>query len=99
MSVAIVQTMPAGFTTDTYDAVNVKAEIEDNPPRGMIFHALGTSAGGHVIVDVWESEKAFDNFRNDRLNPALESIVGSEVFEAMPTPERSFYEVHHMLKP
>lgn len=99
MSVALVQTMPVEFTTETYDAVNVKAEVEDNPPQGMIFHALGTSADGHVIVDVWESEEAFETFRTDRLNPALESIVGSEVFEAMPTPERTFYEVHHMLKP
>ena len=65
----------------------------------MIFHALGTSADAHVIVDVWESEEAFDTFRTDRLNPALESVVGSEAFESMPTPERAFYEVHHMLNP
>jgi hypothetical protein len=97
MSIAIVHRMPADFNTETYDAVNEKAGIGTEPPKGMIFHALGTSDDGHMIIDVWESEADFDAFRNDRLNPAMKSIVGDEAFEAMPTPERSFYEVHNIV--
>jgi hypothetical protein len=91
--------MPADFTTDMYDAVNAKAEVAANPPAGLIYHALGTSDDGAVIIDVWESEDAFESFRGDRLNPAMESIVGSEVFAAMPTPEREFYAVHETVQP
>jgi heme-degrading monooxygenase HmoA len=87
--------MPAGFTTDTYDAVNAKAELDTRPPEGLSSHALATSGDQAVIVDVWESQEAFESFRNDRLNPALESIVGAEAFAAMPTPEREFYDVHN----
>lgn len=98
MSVAMVTQMPADFTTDTYDAVNAKADVEKDPPKGMIFHALGTSPDGSVILDVWESEDDFEAFRTGRLNPAMEEVVGSEVFAAMPTPERTFYEVHNIFK-
>ena len=97
MSVLIVQSMPAGFDTDTYDQISAKARVNAEPPKGMIFHALGTSDRGQVIVDVWESEEAFDDFREGRLNPAMESIVGSEAFAAMPTPERQFYGVHNIM--
>ena len=48
------------------------------------------------MLDVWESEEAFESFRVDRLNPVLESVVGSEVFAQMPAPEREYYTVHHI---
>ena len=99
MSVAIIQRLPEGFSTETYDAVNEKASISDDPPKGLISHTLGSSADEFVMVDVWESKEDFEEFRTGRLNPALESVVGSETFAAMPTPERSFYEVHDHLNP
>jgi heme-degrading monooxygenase HmoA len=91
--------MPAGFNTDTYDAVNEKARVSAEPPKGLLFHSLGTSADGHLIIDIWESEQDFDDFRTSRLNPAMESVVGSEAFAAMPTPERDIYEVHNLVRP
>ncbi len=51
-----------------------------------------------MIIDVWESEEDFENFRTGRLNPAMESVVGSEAFAAMPTTERGFYDVHNMIR-
>jgi hypothetical protein len=99
MPVAIVQQMPEGFTSETYDAVQEKAGISSNPPSGLIFHTLGSADGKWVIVDVWDSEDQFNEFREGTLNPALESVVGSEMFNAMPTPERDFYETHSVVKP
>jgi hypothetical protein len=99
MSVAIIHRMPEGFTTEQYDAVNAKAEIAANPPSGLIHHTLGISDQGAVILDVWDSEDDFESFRNDRLNPALESIVGAEVFAEMPAPDREFYAVHQTVTP
>lgn len=99
MPVAIIHRMPADFTTDMYDAVNAKTEVEANPPSGLISHTLGTSDQGAVILDVWESEDDFESFRSERLNPAMESVVGSEVFAGMPTPERELYAVHKVIQP
>lgn len=94
MSVLIIQRMPEGFTTETYDEVNRRANLSTDLPDGLISHTLGKSDQGYVMTDVWESEDKFETFRTGRLNPALEEVVGSEVFAQMPTPERDFYEVH-----
>ena len=94
MSVLIVQRMPEGFSTDTYDEVNRRANISTDLPDGLISHTLAGGSDGYVMADVWESEEKFEAFRTGVLNPALEDVVGSEVFAQMPTPERSFYEVH-----
>jgi hypothetical protein len=95
MPVLIIQRMPPQFSTETYDAVNEKAGIGENPPEGLIAHTLGTSADGAVIVDIWESADHHESFRTGRLNPALEEVVGSEMFAAMPTPDRQFFEIHN----
>jgi heme-degrading monooxygenase HmoA len=95
MSVLIIHRMPPGFTTESYDQVNERADLEGDPPDGLITHTLATSADGAVIADVWESKEHFEAFRTGRLNPALEAVAGSEAFAQMPTPERDFYEVHH----
>ncbi|MDX6582001.1 MAG: hypothetical protein QOI10_1185 [Solirubrobacterales bacterium] len=99
MSIAIIHRMPEGFTTEQYDAVNEKAAVTTDPPAGLIHHTVGTSDSGAVMIDVWESEEAFESFRDDRLNPALESIVGTETFAEMPAPEREFYAVHNTVSP
>lgn len=90
----IIQRMPEGFSTDVYDAVNERANVLGDPPDGLIFHSLGVSDDGMVILDVWESREQFESFRKGRLNPALEGVVGTEVFAGMPEPDRQFYETH-----
>jgi hypothetical protein len=92
MAVLIIQRMAPMFTTEQYDQVNER--LGDEPPEGLIAHTLGTSEGQAVMADVWESREKFDAFREGRLNPALEDLVGSEIFAQLPTPEREFYEVH-----
>jgi hypothetical protein len=92
MAVLVIQRMQPMFTTEQYDQVNER--LGDEPPDGLISHTLGTSEGQAVMADVWESREKFEAFREGRLNPALEDVVGSELFAQLPTPEREFYEVH-----
>jgi hypothetical protein len=92
MAVLVIQRMPPMFTTEQYDQVNQR--LGDEPPNGLISHTLGTSEGQAVMADVWESREKFEAFREGRLNPALEDLVGSEMFKQLPTPEREFYGVH-----
>lgn len=46
-------------------------------PEGIISHAAGsTSDGGWTVVDVWESQEAFDRFLASSLGPAFEKVGG-----------------------
>ncbi|HEX6123038.1 MAG TPA: hypothetical protein VFY89_07755 [Ktedonobacterales bacterium] len=42
------------------------------PPAGQILHLEGPMEGGLRVVDVWESQAAFDRFIQERLVPAVQ---------------------------
>lgn len=47
------------------------------------------------VVDVWESEDAYDRFREQRLGPVVREVIGEQ---ASP-PEHHTFEVHHLVHP
>ena len=61
-------------------------------PPGGIFHAAGPIEGGWRVVDVWESQQAFDIFLEERLREAM-SNVGT------PSPEVATWPVYATLEP
>ena len=46
--------------------------LSDWPVEGIIFHTAGQGEGGFRVVDVWESEEAFQAF-GEHLGPVLEA--------------------------
>ncbi|HEV3400645.1 MAG TPA: hypothetical protein VG078_02400 [Acidimicrobiales bacterium] len=69
-----------GVTQQDYDAVMTELglgtpNVEENEqwPDGIISHTAGATEGGWFVVDVWESQEAFDNFFAGRLGPALQT--------------------------
>jgi hypothetical protein len=85
--------------TEIYDAVNEKLGVESDPPAGMIVHtAIDLGEGGIRIVDVWESQQAFEAFRDDRLLPAIQSVLSERGIEPMGPPAYEFSEIHHLVK-
>ena len=92
MAVAVIQTFEA--TIDEYDAVNEKLDPTNNPPQGLIIHTGGETGGKIKVVDVWESEAAFQSFRESRLGPAVVEVAP----DAAP-PEVEIYELHDVVKP
>ena len=95
MPVAVITNLEAG--SDQYDQVNAKLEPDDNPPEGMIVHAAGQRQdGGMRVFDVWESEEAYNTFREQRLMPAVEEVLGGIPDEP---PDIEIYELHHFIKP
>ena len=63
----------------------------------MVVHAAGVrSDGGRRIVDVWESEEAYNGFGEPRLMPGAKEVLG-EVPDQPPDIE--IYELHHLVKP
>ena len=80
----------------TYDAVNEKAGVDADPPAGLIFHCAGETDGKWQIVDVWESEEHARRFDEERLGPAIESVMGMRPPAPPPT---AGYELHRVIVP
>jgi hypothetical protein len=69
------------LTRDTYEKsvrmlTNGKGRVEspaDWPVPGLLVHAAGQGATGFRVVDVWESEEAFQRF-SEKLIPIMEAL-------------------------
>jgi hypothetical protein len=93
MAVAILMTIEA--TEEQYDAVNEKIDPAGNPPAGLIIHVGSVTGSGVRVIDVWESEQAFNDFRESRLGPAVGEVMGGD---AGP-PNIEVLELHDVVKP
>jgi hypothetical protein len=69
------------------------AHFDKNPPSGGIFHVAGFTSGTLRVVDIWESQQAFEKFQKDRLATALQKagVTGQ--------PKTQFYPVHNVYVP
>jgi len=81
-----------------YERVSQAVGADENPPEGLIVHAAGEANGKWLSVDIWESQAAFERFRDERLMPAARQALGDAVIDAGPPPQESF-EVKHIIKP
>jgi hypothetical protein len=52
------------------------ASLGDGVPDGLIVHVAGPTDSGFRIIDVWESQEAWERFRNERLRPAARRVAG-----------------------
>ena len=67
----VVMTMDLPVSRADLEALSADLGTHDNPPDGLIVHiATATSDGVHVM-DIWESEAAFEKFRDDQLMPSM----------------------------
>lgn len=87
------------LTKEIYDAVNVKAGVANDPPAGLLIHTAVD--GVFQIVDVWESAAHAERFDSERLNPAVNEVVGATPgAEAPPgAPAPVTYQLHHVIRP
>jgi hypothetical protein len=99
MAVAIRTTdFPQGFGTSVYDAVQAELGLESDPPDGLIFHAAGEVDGKWTVSDVWESRQAYEDFREQRLFPAIQKVSGQDPTSG-PMPTITESAVHNYVKP
>ncbi len=71
MSVLVVAVTPGG-SAEQDDAVAEALDFQNNPPAGVRVRAAGPSPEGWRIVSLWDSQQAFEAFRDERLLPGLE---------------------------
>ena len=86
MAVAMLLEWP-GETQEQYERLMKLVKLESDPPEGGLFHVAGPMPGGWRVLDLWESEEAFERFANERLKPAVEQVGIPD----MPDPQ--FYPV------
>jgi hypothetical protein len=81
---------PGGYM-GLYDAVTKELGIsgKDGWPDGLASHAAGATEDGFVVVEWWESEKAWDDFFVTKLQPAFEKVGG------IPEPQVTRFDVHN----
>jgi hypothetical protein len=85
-------------STTNYDGVAGRLNLDAEPPAGLIVHTAGyTGKGLFRIADVWESESAWETFRDGRLAEALKPMMESG--EGAPPQSEYSYELHDEVKP
>ena len=72
MSYAFVQDISASW--DQYQRVT--AGLMDPAPAGLLLHIAGPTEEGFRIIDLWDSEQAWERFRAERLAPAMAALGG-----------------------
>ena len=92
MAVAIEMTFK-GATLDQYDQILEKMGLTPGgtTPPGAIAHWVAATDDGLHVVDVWESQEAFDAFSAEQIGP-----YSAEVGITDP-PESRVFEVHSFL--
>jgi len=64
------------------------AALVEPAPAGLILHVAGPTDEGVRIIDIWESEEAWQQFRGERLVPAIAALGGPS------RPEPTFRDLH-----
>ena len=90
MALAFLLEFP-GVTQEQYDKVLEKLQLGGKTYQGGIFHVAGPMEGGWRVVDVWESQEAFDAFVQQAA-PILQEV------EMWPPDESKNWPVHNLLK-
>ena len=70
MAVVVVNEIEGG-SQDLYDQVNPKVMPGGQLPEGCQLQIAGPIDKGWRVITVWDSEDQFQQFRNDKLIPAL----------------------------
>lgn len=79
MPVLMVHDIPGG-TQEQYDQVAARLtdggglnSLSDWAGGGILFHAAGPTDDGFRVIDVWETEEAFQRF-GEAIGPILEEV-------------------------
>jgi hypothetical protein len=76
MAVVIVNDIEGG-NQEFYDKVNPKVMPEGKLPDGCQAHIAGPTDTGWRVITVWDSDEQFQQFRNEKLIPAMQE-AGTE---------------------
>src|SRR5262245_30834879 len=75
-----------GMTSDQYDALMARLELDTNPAAGDVLHLATLTDEGLEVCEVWRTEQAFQGFLEQRLMPAAQALAieGAPKYRLMP---------------
>jgi hypothetical protein len=82
-----------GVTQDQYNQVMRHLDLDNNPASGGIFHIAGFMSGTLRVIDIWESQQAFEKFQRERLTAAVQKAAISA------QPKIQFYPLYNIYAP
>jgi quinol monooxygenase YgiN len=92
MAVVIVNEIEGGGQ-DMYEQVNPKVMEGGRLPEGCQVHIAGPTDNGWRVISVWDSEEQFQQFRDQKLIPAMQEVgFGDRV-----APKISAKPVHRLI--
>ena len=92
MATAMFMEWP-GVTSQQYDEVRKLVNWEGETPDGAVLHVATFDAEGAHIVDVWDSEDAFNGFMEQRLAAGIQKVG------LQGQPDVEFRPVHALFTP
>jgi hypothetical protein len=92
MAVVIVNEIEGG-SQDFYESVNPKVMPDGKLPEGCKLHIAGPVDNGWRVITVWDSDEQFQQFRDEKLIPAIREAGGEERV----APSISSNPVHNLL--
>ena len=72
----VVSAVAPDLTAEMYEEVSARAMSGDQLPEGCQLHIAGPVEQGWRVITVWDSREAFDDFRQEKLLPAIREVVG-----------------------
>ncbi len=75
MAIAVIIELQG--TPADYQRLGEELGVMEEPSAGMVTHIAMLTETGVRLVEVWESQEAFDTFVRDRLMPAQQRLGGS----------------------
>jgi hypothetical protein len=63
-----------GINADHYEKLRKSVNWEGNVPKGAVFHVSSFGKNTGYVTDIWESEKEFNYFVENRLMPEVTKL-------------------------
>ena len=80
MSYALQYDVPA----DEQMYRQIRAAIGHEQPKGLVAHVVVEVEGGLRHIDVWDSQEDWRRFQDERVEPAVHSVLSAAGFTEMP---------------
>ena len=86
MAIAVIGSIP---DKETYETLSEQmfGTKRGPTPDGCLVHSAGEGPNGFRVVDIWESQEAFDSFMNERLMPAMQEAGMGDMASTATPPE------------
>ena len=82
-----------GVTLEQYNRVMQLLELDAKPPSGGTLHVAGFATDGLRVLDIWDSQQAFESFQKERLQAAVQKAgITSQ-------PKVQYFPVHNIYTP